>query len=171
MAKSKVDKETRKIMEAVNDLIKRKGDRFKFKTKNKKMIKKVKRDCVHWIIRKGKEMPTLEHDPNNGSNWRCKICGASFPIVPMSEADYKSRFDEAKSLVDQLLFYSIKLGGDADDTKMFIQTRRCLKACAKTAKPITKQINKRDQMERNRQNTDDLSQFNTYSGFTYGSGK
>lgn len=165
--KCKVEKETRKLMEAVNDLVKRKGDRFKFKSKNKKLIKKVKRDCVHWIYRKGKECPTVTHDPENQNNWKCLICGASFPIVPMTKDNYKQNINDTKAMVDQLLFYSVKLGGDADDTKMFIQLRRNLDACEKASKAIVKHLNKRDQMERNRQNTDAGNSFNYYSGYNY----
>lgn len=165
--KCKVEKETRKLMEAVNDLVKRKGDRFKFKSKNKKLIKKVKRDCVHWIYRKGKECPTVVHDPEHPENWKCLICGSSFPIVPMNKEAYRDSFDATKAIVDQLLFYSVKLGGDADDTKMFIQLRRNLDASAKAAKAIVKHLNKRDAMERNRQNTDAANNFNCYSGYNY----
>ena len=164
--KCKIEKETRRLMEAVNDLVKRKGDRFKFKSKNKKLRKKVKRDCVHWIYRKGKECPTVTHDNANQGNWRCLICDASFPIRPMTKDDYLARFEETKGLVNQLLFYSVKLGGDAEDTKMFIQLRRNLDSCGKAAKAIVKQTNKRDQMERNRQNTDN-SIFSAYNGFNY----
>ena len=167
MAKSKVDKETRRLMEAVADLVKRKGDRFKFKSKNKKLVKKVKRDCIHWIYRKGKECPTVTHDPEHQGNWKCMICGASFPIAPLGRDEYKERLDYAKSLVDQLMFYSVKLGGDADDTKMFIQLRRNLTACAKASKPIIKHIDKRVEMERNRQNTDSSNYFSAYSGYNY----
>ena len=167
MAKSKVEKETRRLMEAVSDLVKRKGDRFKFKSKNKKLVKKVKRDCIHWIYRKGKECPTVTHDPENPGNWKCMICGASFPIVPLQQDEYKARIEDIVALVNQLAFYSVKLGGNADDTKMFIQLRRNLNSCAKASKPIIKHINKRDRMERNRQNTDSSNTFSAYSGYNY----
>ena len=69
----KVEKETRRLMEGIADLVKKKGDRYKFKSKNKKVIKKVKRTCVHWIYRKGKEVPTVIQDPERPGYWKCTI--------------------------------------------------------------------------------------------------
>ena len=102
----KVEKETRRLMEGIGDLIKKKGDRYKFKSKNKKIIKKVKRTCVHWIMRKGKEVPTVIHDPEHPGNWKCTICGASFPIKPMSLADYQSQTEHMLEIVNQMQFWS-----------------------------------------------------------------
>ena len=61
----KVEKETRRLMEGIADIVKRKGDRYKFKSKNKKLIKKVKKTCPHWIMRKGKECATVIQDPEH----------------------------------------------------------------------------------------------------------
>lgn len=165
--KCKVEKETRKIMEAITDLVKRKGDKYKFKNKNKKDRKKIMKGCVHWVIRKGKECPSVSHDPDNGDNWKCLICGETFPVRPKARDEYVATFDNAAQLINQLLFYSVKLGGDADDTRRFIQMRRGLKQCAKSAKHIVKALNKRDEMENNRKNTDQGAQFSMYSGYNY----
>jgi len=169
----KVEKETRRLMESIADLVKKKGDKYKFKSKNKKVIKKVKKTCVHWIYRKGKEVPTVIQDPNRSGYWKCKICGASFPIKPLpTEKDskrngYEIAADDMLGLVNQMQFWSVELGGDADDTKMFIRLKEDLPRFAKVSKQILKNVNKRDEMENNRARTDAMSQFDAYSGFGY----
>lgn len=165
--KSKVEKETRKLMEAMSDLIKKKGDRYKFKTKKKKVIKQVKKTCVHWIIRKGKEVPTVEESPSKPGWWRCKICGEEFPIRPMELTEYKTNIANCIAYVNQMQFLSVKLGGDAEDTKMFLQLRKSLPKLEKASKNILKAANKRQQWEDNRKKTDSMSQFESYSGFNY----
>lgn len=168
MAKSKkVEKETRRLMESVADLVKKKGDRYKFKSKNKKAIKKVKRSCVHWIIRKGKEVPTVIHDPEHPGNWKCTICGASFPIKPADLDVYYTCCDQMLSFVNQMQFWSVKLGGDAEDTKMFIRMKESVPRFAKVSKQILKRVNQRETWEKNRERSDVMSQFDAYSGFSY----
>lgn len=168
MAKSKkVEKETRRLMESVADLVKKKGDRYKFKSKNKKAIKKVKKSCVHWIIRKGKEVPTVIHDPEHPGNWKCTICGASFPIKPADLDVYYTCCDQMLSFVNQMQFWSVKLGGDAEDTKMFIRMKESVPRFAKVSKQILKRVNQRETWEKNRERSDVMSQFDAYSGFSY----
>lgn len=167
MAKNKVEKETRKLMESISDLVKKKGDRYKFKSKKKKLVKEVKKTCVHWIIRKGKEVPTVEESPNNPGYWRCKICGAEFPIKPVELNEYHANIYQTLAYVNQMQFLSVKLGGDADDTKMFIQLKKLLPKFAKASKNIIKASNKRQQWEDNRKKSDSMSQFDSYSGFNY----
>lgn len=168
MAKSKkVEKETRRLMESVADLVKKKGDRYKFKSKNKKAIKKVKKSCVHWIIRKGKEVPTVIHDPEHPGNWKCTICGASFPIKPAELDVYYACCDQMLSFVNQMQFWSVKLGGDAEDTKMFIRMKESVPRFAKVSKQILKRVNQRETWEKNRERSDVMSQFDAYSGFSY----
>lgn len=167
MAKSKVEKETRKLMEAVSDLVKKKGDRYKFKSKKKKLRKEVKKTCVHWIIRKGKEVPTVLEASNNPGNWECKICSAQFPIKPAELIEYQNVIRQTLAYVNQMQFLSVKLGGDADDTKMFIQLRRLLPKFEKACAHILKAANKRQKWEDNRKKSDVMSQFGNYSGFNY----
>ena len=163
----KVEKETRRLMESVTDLVKKKGDRYKFKSKNKKKIKQVKKTCVHWIIRKGKEVPTVVHDPERNGYWKCTICGASFPITPISNAEYTNTCNNMLELVNQMQFWSVKLGGNADDTKMFIRLRESIPRFQKASKHILKIVNKRDAWDKNRENSDVMSQFDAYSGYNY----
>lgn len=169
--KSKIEKETRRLIEGISDLVKKKGDRYKFKSKKKKLIKKVKRTCVHWAIRKGKEVPTVVRDPEHPGNWKCAICGASFPIKPLQGENGENAYDKMTSqmlaAVNQIQFYSVKLGGDADDTKMFLQLKKMLPRYAKVSKQILKRINKREEFENNRKKSDAMSQFDMYSGFNY----
>lgn len=178
MAKSKkIEKETRRLIESVSDVIKKKGDRYKFKTKNKKTIKKIKRSCVHWTYRKGKETPTLIKDPENPSNWKCTICGASFPIRPLENhvdpvsgktvRPYEDTSKDLLALVNQIQFYSVKLGGDAEDTKMFLSLKKDLARFPKVARQVLKNVNKREKFERNRAEVNSMAQFDIYAGFNY----
>lgn len=172
----KIEKETRRLIEGISDLVKKKGDRYKFKTKSKKAIKKIKKQCPHWVIQKGKERPTVFVDPMNSKNWKCSICGASFPIRPAKiekDADgvvyneYEIKSRQTLALVNQIQFWSVKLGGDATDTKMFLRLRNDLVRFEKVARQVVKQVNKRQAMDRNRENTDIMQQFNAYAGFNY----
>ena len=163
----KVEKETRRLMEGITDLVKKKGDRYKFKSKNKKLVKKVKKTCIHWIMRKGKPVPTVIHDPNNPLNWKCTICGKTFPIKPASHDEYVEICDRMLEFVDQMQFWSVKLGGDADDTKMFIRLKESVPRFKKVTKQIIKQMNRRDSWDKNRERADVMSQFDAYSGFNY----
>ena len=163
----KVEKETRKLMESIADLVKKKGDRYKFKSKNKKLVKKVKRTCVHWIIRKGKEVPTVVQDPTRAGYWKCTICGASFPIKPEEDKKYKETSEQMLEFVNQMQFWSVKLGGDADDTKMFSRLKESIPRFEKVSKQILKRVNQREAYEKNREHSDVMSQFDAYSGFNY----
>ncbi len=165
--KKKVDKEVRKIMEAVSDLVKRKGDRYKFKSKSKKKVKEVKKNCIHWIMRKGKEYPLVTLDQNHPGYWRCTLCGAIFPIRPLDLPNYNQSINVVLENANQMLFWSVKLGGDSDDTRMFLRLKNDLLRLKKVTKQILKQINKREAIENNRGRTDALAQFDSYSGFNY----
>lgn len=167
----KVEKETRRLMEAIGELVKKKNDSYKFKSKDKKKVKKVKKKCVHWTIRKGKEIPTVKHDPEHPGCWKCLICGAVFPIKPIESNGEKNAYEESVDhvvgLVNQMQFLSVKLGGDADDTKMFLRLREDLPRFAKVSKQILKRVNKREEYENNSKKGDVMSQFDAYNGFNY----
>ena len=163
----KVEKETRRLMEGIADLVKKKGDRYKFKSKNKKVIKKVKRTCVHWIYRKGKEGPTVIQDPERPGYWKCTICGASFKVKPSTPEAYHDASQAMLEYVNQMQFWSVKLGGDAEDTKMFLKLKEMIPRFEKASRHILKQVNKREALENNRQNSDILAQFDAYTGFNY----
>lgn len=162
-----VEKETRRLMDAIGDLIKKKNNgEYKIKAKGKE-LKNVERSCPHWIFRKGKEVPMVKDDPAIPGNWKCKICKASFPIKPAKNEDYEDGVNLMLGFVNQMQFWSVKLGGNADDTKMFLQLRKALPKFAKTSKHILKAIDKRQKYENNKKKSDTLSQFDNYSGFGY----
>ena len=165
--KSKVEKETRRLIEACSDLVKKKGDRYKFKSKKKKDRKRVKQYCVHWVIRKGREEPTVKQDPERPGYWKCNICGASFPIKPAATETYQSTFQSTLEYVNQLQFWAVKLGGDAEDTKMFLRLKKDLPRLQKVSKQIVKGVNQREAWEKNKEKTDAMSQFDAYNGFNY----
>lgn len=168
MAKSrKVEKETRRLIEGISDLVKRKGDKYKFKHKSKKVVKKIKKQCPHWTIRKGQTVPAVTNDKEHPGYWKCGICGARFPIQPDPIQEYHKNIAKNLEYVNQMMFWSVKLGGDAEDTKMFLRLKELLPRFEKVSKQIRKQVNKRDLMERNKANTEILSQFDAYSGFDY----
>ena len=167
----KIDKETRRMIESISSLVKRKGDRYKFKSKKKKLIKKVKMSCCHWTIRKGKEVPTTVRDPDRPGYWKCAICGASFPIKPQVMDDgtsaYKETINSAMELINQIQFLSVKLGGDADDTKMFLKLKENLPRFSKVATQIIKRVNKREEFDKRREDGNSMARFDSYSSFGY----
>lgn len=163
----KVEKETRRLMESIADLVKKKGDRYKFKTKSKKQIKRIKKTCPHWITRKGKDVPTVSKDPNNPNNWKCNICGSTFPVEPLKLEEYEAATASMLSLVNQIQFYSVKLGGDASDTKMFLNLKQNLPRFNRVAKQVLKRVNQRQAWEQNKKKSGSLDQFSAYGGFEY----
>lgn len=162
----KIEKETRRLIEGIADLVKKKGDGYQFKSGKKKQIKKVKKTCVHWIIRKGKEQPTLVVD-SNPANWRCTICGEVFPIRPVTPEEYSQTARALLSHINQVQFWSVKMGGDAADTKLFLQLKQLVPRYLKVQKNILKAVNKRQEWEDRKSHTDSLSQFDGYAGFSY----
>ena len=162
----KIEKETRRLIEGITDLVKKKGDGYQFKSGKKKQIKKVKKTCVHWIIRKGKESPTVVQD-TNPANWKCTICGDTFPIRPGTTEEYRQVANQLLSHVNQLQFWSVKMGGDASDTKLFLQLKSMIPRYLKVQKNILKAVNKRQEWEDRKSHTDSLSQFDSYAGFSY----
>ena len=168
----KIEKETRRLIEGISDLTKRKGSNgYKIKAKGKKVVKKVKRTCVHWIMRKGKECPTVIRNPENPSEWKCQICGATFPIRPLEKIDGESGYRVVTKnmigLVNQMQFWSVKLGGDAEDTKMFIKLKELLPRFSKVSGQILKRVNKREEYESKRRNNDAMAQFDDYTSYGY----
>ena len=162
----KVEKETRRLIEGITDLVKKKGDGYKFKSGKKKQIKKVKKTCVHWLIRKGKEVPGVTQDANP-ANWKCGVCDVTFPIRPATPDEYKDNANMMLAYVNQLQFWSVNMGGDASDTKLFLQLRALIPRYLKVQKNILKAVNKRQEWEDRRTQTDSLTQFNSYAAFSY----
>ena len=169
MAKNKkIEKETRRLMEAVNELVKKKGNGYKFKPKTKKKrIKAVRKTCPHWLWRKGKPVPATIPDPNRPGYWLCTVCKTSFPVKPMSLDEYNAISDSFLETVNQMQFLSVKLGGDKEDTEMFITLRKMVPRFQKATKHIHKLVNRREQWEQNRERSDALAQFDAYTGFSY----
>ena len=171
----RVEKETRKLMESIGDLTKKHNGKYRIKGKKKKIIKKMKVTCVHWIYRKGKEVPTVIHDPENPNNWKCTICGTSFPVKPIDDiktsdgviSGYKDCTDKMISLINQIQFWSVKLGGDKEDTKMFLQLRKMLPRFNSVSKQILKNVRKREALENNPDKHNVMAAFDDYSSYNY----
>lgn len=165
-SKKNLERETRKFVETVSDLVKKKGSRYKFKAKkSKKTIKKVKQECPHWIIRNDKLSPTLVQDNEHPGYWRCTICGALFPINPMENHEYENMTDHFISYVDQMFFWAIKCGGDDRDTKMFIQLKRDANRFKKVVPHILKRMKAKDSLTKH-DKRGAMNQFTPY-GYNY----
>lgn len=161
----KIEKETRRLMETVADMIKKKSDgRYKFKKGKKKQIKAIKRSCPHWIPRKGKPVPTTTQE---GDMWVCRICGARFPVKPLSLDEYYQSADKFLELVNQMQFWAVKMGGDKRDTEMFLRLKMNVPRFKRVAKQIHKRVNSREAWETNKNRAETLAQFSMYSGFNY----
>lgn len=165
--KIKIDKETRKIIEAVSDRIKRKDGVYKIKTKNKKIRKQILRVCTHWVSTKNGEHPAVVRDPDDSSYWICTICGAKFPVPPLEVEKYEEAVDTLMSYVNQMQLYSVKMGGDEEDTKILQNLKRDLPKFKKLSKNIVKHINEREKFEKNKNNSDATSQFNAYGSWSF----
>ena len=166
--KIKIEKDTRRLIEGISELLKKKGDRYKFKVKGKKKIKEIKKTCVHWIIRKGKPCPTVQQDPLNPSNWKCSICGSSFPVKPITSDEYNNIAATLLSHVNQLQFWAVMMGGDSDDTKLFIRMKKDIGRYVKVKNGILKAVNKRAQME-DRNTRTESSVIDSFGGYSYNS--
>lgn len=163
----KVEKQTRQLMESISELVKKKGEGYKFKSKSKKIVKKVKRTCPHWIMRKGKEHATVQADDQHPGYWKCRICGESFPVAPLAPEEYQNTCEHMVALVNQMQFYSVQMGGDAEDTKMFLILRQYLPRFSKATRQIIKQMDKRRKYEDQKQKIGVNEQFSSYAGFNY----
>lgn len=159
----KVEKQTRQLIEGISDLVKKKGDKYKFRSGKKKVVRRVKKTCVHWIYRKGKEVPTVTHDSARPGYWKCKVCQASFPIRPSDYEAYRKRAQTFLEDINQLQFLGVKMGGNADDTKLFVQLKQSIPNYIKLSKGLLKQINKRAEWEDRKRNADGMDQFAAYS--------
>jgi len=165
----KIEKETRRLIEAISDVVRRKDGKYKFKGLNKKEIRTLKRDCPHWIIRKGTAVPTVVESQQSPGFWTCELCGASFKVRPFDDLrQYQAACKQFLSVVDQVFFYSVRMGGDADDTRMFLMLKKLVPRFGKVAKNAMKQLKKKEEYEkRNRNAQGDGGQFGHISSYNY----
>jgi hypothetical protein len=185
--KTKIEKETRRLIESISELIKRKGNRYKFKVKKKKQVRAIKRTCVHWIMRKGRPYPALVQSDEHPGKWKCSICGAVFPIKPAREKKkdsdgnilkdsqgnpitinhYEDVANEFLSHINQLQFWSVMMGGDSEDTKMFVQLRKLIPRYMKVQNNISKAMDRKNELENRKRDSETNSAFNNFSNFSY----
>ena len=172
-----VEKETRRLMESISDMVKKRDGRYQFKKKHKKkQIRRLRMTCVHWIYRKGREIPTVITDPNDHDKWRCTICGATFPVRPMpctagELKNHTSAYDkqvlDMLETINQIQFWGVKLGGDKEDTKMFLELRHLLPRFRKVSRNIVKNMMKRETVENNPDKNNVMASFDSYSTFSF----
>ena len=163
----KIEKETRRLIESISDLVRKKNNQYKFKGTKKKEVRRIKTTCVHWIIRKGKEYPAVEVRPESPEFWTCKICGKSFRIAPYTQEEYHNINASYESIVNQCFFYSVKMGGDASDTKVMIKMKEMIPRFDKISSSMMKQLDKRKEYENRRQQSDQGSQFTSFASYNY----
>ena len=198
----KVEKETRRLMEGISDLIKKKRGshgEYKFKSKSKKQVRKIKRTCVHWMVHKGKILPAVISDSTRSGYWRCQICGRRFPIAPlpynkddivkklntgvtdsnqlvdrddprvlnMYNNSYEGISERMLEIVDQMQFWGVRLGGDAEDTKMFLKLKELIPRFEKAAKQIKKVMKSKEDLDKKNKNQDATARFDNFAGFNY----
>ena len=80
---------------------------------------------------------------------------------------YKETINSAMELINQIQFLSVKLGGDADDTKMFLKLKENLPRFSKVATQIIKRVNKREEFDKRREDGNSMARFDSYSSFGY----
>lgn len=169
MAKSakNIEKSTRLLIERVTDYTKKKGNRYVIsKKKGKKVKKYVHNHCVHWIIRKGKPVPTLIDDPKNPGNWYCTICHHSFPKRSDGDDQYIKSTRDTLARVHQMQFWAVRLGGDAEDAEVLQRLRRDLPKFEKISKHILKRISQRNAKDKQK-NADSKDPLNFHSDYMY----
>lgn len=163
----KIEKETRRLIESISDLVKYKNDRYKFKTKKKKQIKVINTTCMHWVIKNGKVKPAVQEDPAHPGMFRCRICGKLFPIQPMEKEEYEDACRSFEALVNQAAFYSVAMGGNSDDTKLFITLKKAVPRFEKVIKNEGKALAKRKEYIESRKGDNGSGQFDSWSVVNY----
>ena len=166
--RSKVNKETRALIEALTDMTKRSGNAYKFKSgAKKKAVRRAKKTCVHMRISKGRETPALEINPQNSEEFRCLICGATFPQAPLDQQEYDDAFVKVLKYINQIQFYANALGCDSEDSRLIIQLKASIPTFMKIQRNVRNDTIKRQKFEDNRANTNNMSQFDMGSGYSY----
>ena len=170
--KSSIEKNTRKVIEATSEMIKLRGGKVKWRKKlKKKQIRLAQMSCFHWIIRNGNASPALIQDENRPGYWTCRICHRSFPIKPLSITDdnpepYVKATNDMLEVVNQIAFWSVRLGGDGNDCKMFLSLKKDLERFKKVSKAVVKRVRKRNEFEQ-QQNSTKSGPFDAWTGFNY----
>lgn len=169
--KSKIDKETRRFIEKVSDLIKkRRDDKYVLKGR-KKEIREIKKTCLHWEIRKrNKDIPAVRPHPTKEGYWECRICREVFPVGPLDPGDEEQGIphevdlicDKFLGMVNHIVLLAVRMGGDSDDIAKFIKVKRLVPDVAKMSKNICKKLNKRQKYEDNRRNNSAGGRFDSW---------
>ena len=175
MKKRKLDKDTRRYMEAYSEKMRKKksGVYVPRGDKKKKTMAKVKRCCMHHWAGKDNVTPSVKPCKDEPNMWECDICHVRFPIDPpktMNPDKYSNGYAEAADhmiqLIDQLKFWSVELGGDIDDVKYFTILTRDLRELNKRAKPILKRVYQHEHHHSDKQKSS-TDQFSVYSAIGY----
>lgn len=162
----KIEKETRRLIESISDILKYRDGGYKFKGVKKKTIREMKKNCPHWIIRKGEEQPAVEERPDSPGFWTCKICGKQMRIKPFTEEEYEQACESFLSMVNQLFLLSVRMGGDSSDTKVFLKLKDLVPRLNKIARNELRQLNKREEFEQRRRE-EHASEFENFTSYSY----
>lgn len=164
-----LDKETKQCIETISDLFRNKNGEMKLRKGKKGKTKKILRNmCFHWIIRKDQCLPLVDNDPEDPNYWLCR-CGAKFRKAPATEEERERIIDEFLSLVNSTQFYSVNMGGDKDDSALFIKLKKLIPDFRRVAKEVSKAIQKRADYEDNKAKSEELDKFGSsfYNDFSY----
>jgi hypothetical protein len=164
--KVKIAKGTLSVIEATSDALKpRKDGSYKIKFKKKKDRRKLKENCIHWVKKKKIIPPVTSSDAKPGY-WKCLVCGELIPIKPNDEQTNANINQAFREQLNQIMLYSVKLGGDDDSTKLLLTMRKGLIKFEKLQKNVLKAMRKREAAQ-SKAKTNGADSFNVYQSYNY----
>lgn len=122
---------------------------------------------MHWVIKNGKLKPAVQEDPTHPGMFRCRICGKLFPIAPMVKEELDEACSTFETIVNHAAFYSVLFGGNAEDTKVFINLKKMVPRFAKIAKQEGKALQKRKEFIESRRSLNTEGQFDSFNVINY----
>lgn len=157
MAKrKKYDRETWDLMESVTMMIRPgKDDNGNYRLKKgfkKKDVKRIRRQCPHWVLdKKGRPVTAVkllrDRNGNPTGEVQCRVCRAIFPLIPSSDPDeYVDAVEKTEELVNQIEYWDVYAGGSKENMKMFLALRQYLPRFVKVAGRVAKAYKNKDKM-------------------------
>ena len=144
---NKFEKETRRLLESTSELLRIKDTgEIKFKG-GKKDKKKARRSCLHAYIKKGELRPLITNSPTQPGEKMCRFCGATFPLVPLTEAEYANIYKSYMSELNQMALWLVSFGGDKECLKLLVNMRTMVPRLEKMRQNMVKEIMKHKERE------------------------
>lgn len=157
MAKrKKYDRETWDLMESVTMMIRPgKDDEGNYRLKKgfkKKDVKRIRRQCPHWVLdKKGRPVTAVkllrDDEGIPTGKVQCRVCKAVFPLVPSSDPKtYVASVSRVEALINQVEYWDVYAGGSKDNMKMFLALRQYLPRFVKVAGRVAKAYKNKDKL-------------------------